>query len=154
MTLKEWYCHRESIIDSFRMQLTVFENGSWTLSCARSTEDHFICERYKGQIIPSKRKIYKCNGTVLQHSGMTTAILFSSLCINQKWVALSKPWEKDSRILPNLTIIIGKHKQYSCKESWVEICLNMFLNCHLNCTVLMRVTLWSCCFSPQISSCA
>lgn len=38
------------------MQLTVFENGTCTLSCARSTEDHFICERYKDQIIPSKRK--------------------------------------------------------------------------------------------------
>lgn len=54
--IKRMILSPESIIDSFQMQLTVFENGTCTLSCARSTEDHFICERYKDQIIPSKRK--------------------------------------------------------------------------------------------------
>lgn len=38
------------------MQLTAFENGPCTRRCRRSAEDHFICERYKDQIIPSKRK--------------------------------------------------------------------------------------------------
>lgn len=96
MTLKEWYCHRQSIIDSFRMQLTVFENGTCTLSCTRSTEDHFICERYKDQIIPSKRKSINVMAQRFSTKEwqQRSCSVPSVRCINYQRAALNNP-QKD-----------------------------------------------------------
>lgn len=69
------------------MQLTVFENGTCTLSGARSTEDHFICERYKDQIIPSKGKSINIMAPCFctQEWQQRPCSVPSVRCINYQW---------------------------------------------------------------------
>lgn len=116
------------------MQLTVFENGPCTLSCARSTEDHFICERYKDQIIPSKGKSINvmaecCSATEWQQRACspTPHPPTPPSCINEQWVDLNKPLENSphwGRV--NYSVSVKVVWMFAClKQSSVAIILSM-----------------------------
>lgn len=98
------------------MQLSAFENGPCTQRCTRSTEDHFICERYKDQIIPSKRKsinvMARCFSTKERQQRSCSAALSGELNTGE-WLSAVQTNDAHWRLLSR----VGSLKTWSCLPS-------------------------------------